>query len=547
MRKHLTAILCGIVFLFSLAVFASCEVLKDEVLLGPGTQDPFRPDLTEWTNDNAVYAHVKAQYADEVLKNAESAFKAYNFKKMYISQQNQSLLFILNESGADKQEEFKSLLDADQRISSAHNCRDLPFPTVDTRYLDAPIDTLKVGETLTITPKGHLSAYRQPFNFEGVWVTLTQYNAAKTYTPEDFPQVQFQAQFSAVKNYGGNLYLELEQPNYFNVIKAVDRLSRNAEIKTVEFDILLDGKPPPIWDISDTTVADYAEENGKSAFNRPLTIIGLKPGKVTIMHGVSREFTVVAPDSPIPFSVGLIKNQTNGVQYDNFTAIITEPHSDVETDLLDGFEFLRDYDEQFFAEKALIVYLFSFGTTDNILVEAKQLHKQGDKLILDINFVSISMEASHAISYWAVVLEVDKADISGAVEVEVNKTYPYVYRTIAAIHFYTSNGLIQHSEHKLYDFTQLTYSTKQGVSDYEIAAVFTQHQAEDLFSSIIDIGIFQLKEQYSTPILDGDFWSLTVTFSDGTAFTSEGYAKYPEQAESLNTAFKALSGFKLFG
>ena len=254
----------------------------------------------EWTNEQSVYAVVKAQYVSEVLANVEDAFKNYKFKDVYVRGKTiatpqtlpLTVLFVLDESGVENQKAFEELLHFDERISATWDCRDLPFETVDTRYLDVAKDIIEVDEVLEISMKGFLNAHHSPFEFNGVWVTLTNFNENKTYKSSDFPQVKV----AYVEGQKGKFFLKLSEPSYFNVIKAADALSRVSTIKSVEFDYgNVISPPPPIWKISDRMVAEFVDELGWVHHDKPVTIIGLKAGKVTIsLDDVRCEITVKA-------------------------------------------------------------------------------------------------------------------------------------------------------------------------------------------------------------------------------------------------------------
>lgn len=255
-------------------------------------------DTFEWTNENAVYATVKTEYVNEVIGNVEEAFKNFYFKKVYIVGKTIEipqttllrLLFVLNESGTAAHEQFAGSLRLDERINAAFSCRDLPFETINTLYLEASSENIAVGEVTTITSGGYFMAYSPPFEFEGVWITLTDFDANKTYKKSDFPQVKV----SSVETSEGRLFLKLSEPDYFNTIKAANVFSRISTIKAVEFErdnIIM--PPPPIWEISDITIANFVNESDKYVHYEPITIVGVKQGKTAVrLRGVSIEITV---------------------------------------------------------------------------------------------------------------------------------------------------------------------------------------------------------------------------------------------------------------
>ncbi len=240
-------------------------------------------DNLEWTNDNVVFADIKFGFEDEILKNVEGSFKDLTFQKVYVIEKNTSddvslkLLFVLNETGVEKRQEFINLLGQDDRIYHAYHRRDLPFATVDTRYIEKEKNTITVGETLRLEIKGNIDFYEQPFKFNGFLVKPV---VNKTYTIKDFSQVNLKS-IEARKD--GWLYLELATEGYFELIKAVNALSRMSTIEKVMFDRSeVFFIPPATWQISDTSIAVFESTN----YDCFIAIIkGIKPGKVTIEYG----------------------------------------------------------------------------------------------------------------------------------------------------------------------------------------------------------------------------------------------------------------------
>ena len=247
----------------------------------------------EWTNENAVYAYIKAGHETEILNDVEGAFNQLSFQKVYVSEKNinvwtpLALLFILKDDEKEKQQEFVEILKQDTRINHASRSRDLPFKTVDTRHIEHVKSTIAVGETLTLRAKGNIDYYVQPFEFEGLFIKPV---TSKIYTVADFPKVDLK---SVKAKDSGWLYLELTTKSYFEVIKAVDVLSRLPSIEKVEFDKSeLVSVIPPIWQISESSVAVFESTVGGGY---PTAVIkGLKPGKATVDYGgVNCEITVI--------------------------------------------------------------------------------------------------------------------------------------------------------------------------------------------------------------------------------------------------------------
>lgn len=240
-----------------------------------------RNDNLTWENVNSVYAEIKADYKDDILADVEGAFETLRFQKIYVTKKdiNQwspiTLLFILDETGDTKQEEFIRLLTQDERVMGAQICRDLPYQSVNNQYIEAEKTTISVGESIKVTLKGgSADVYIQPFNFGGLFVKP---NIDKDYTLEDFQNINLK---SVTKKDNGWFYLELKEENYFNLIKALDILSRLSTMEEVVPDQSnVFPTPPPSWQVSDPTIVDIKtnSENYETA-----VITGLKAGTVTV-------------------------------------------------------------------------------------------------------------------------------------------------------------------------------------------------------------------------------------------------------------------------
>lgn len=247
----------------------------------------------EWTNDNAVYAYVKADYASEIINDVEGSFVALTFKDVYVAEKNASdyrslvLLFVLEEGEEENQQAFINLLESDERINSARVCRDLPFPTIDERYIEAEKDTIKVGETLTLEFKnGYYKYYTKPFEFTGFLVKPVE---KKDYTTEDFKEVNLKGVEERENDW---LYLELETEDYYELIKTMDVVSKLTNVEKVTFDVRTGTIIPPVWETingSSSIVKFVSRINGSI-----VTIEGVNPGTIKVgYNGVWREVTVI--------------------------------------------------------------------------------------------------------------------------------------------------------------------------------------------------------------------------------------------------------------
>lgn len=257
--------------------FGSCFIFA---ITACKKNDEYVEDDLVWTNENVVYAYVKAGCEDDILKDLEGSFRSLSFQKVYVAEKNAnewtplSLLFILDDNGATTQQEFIGLLEQDERIDRANSWRDLPFETVDTRYIEKEKDTISVGETLQLTLMGNIDYYVQPFDFKGFFVkpfTVKQYNV------QSFPEVALK---SVKEENDGWLYLELEEEGYFNVVRACDKVARLSEIEKVAKDKSnVVSVIPPIWQVSDETIVSIETNSDQYAL---AVITGLKAGKVTV-------------------------------------------------------------------------------------------------------------------------------------------------------------------------------------------------------------------------------------------------------------------------
>lgn len=217
------------------------------------------------------------------------------------------------------------------------------------------------------------------------------------------------------------------------------------------------------------------------------------------------------------------------------------------------------------------VMLFSLAAcnTDNGLAKYK-----ADAKATIQDYADAKGQANYCETNWSAICgyvaagkaAVDEAESKATVDIAVSTAKTAInavskeieMEQIVSIHFFTTESFMPWQDHKFYDFTQLTYSTKRIVDEryndwdgerdeYAIIAAFTEEQAEAFFKSIKELGIFELEKNYhDDDLLDGWDWCLIITFSNGTTFESGGYVKYPEQENALNEVFLSLTGYKLF-
>lgn len=254
------------------------------------TKDEKEDDLV-WTNENIVYAYVNTGYEKDILTDIENSFPSLTFQKVYVAEKNAdewtplSLIFILDKTKEITQKEFIDLLEKDERISYANAQRDLPFGTVDTRYIERKKDVITVGETLELKLVGSVDYYVQPFDFKGFFVKPI---TAKQYSVKDFPSVDLK---SVQEENDGWLYLELKNDGYFNVVKACDKIARLSTVEKVTKDRRnVVSVIPPIWKVADETIVRLETNTNQYS---SVTVTGLKTGKTTVEYdGVKCEITV---------------------------------------------------------------------------------------------------------------------------------------------------------------------------------------------------------------------------------------------------------------
>lgn len=267
---------CNLIFRIILMLAVGCFLFCG---CGKSKESQHQEDDLLWTNENAVYAYVKAGYEKDILQDIEDAFASLSFEKVYVADKNVnewtplSLLFVLDDNGSTTQKEFIHLLEQDERINHASAARDLPFETVDTRRIEKEKDTISVGETLQLTLMGNIDYYVQPFAFDSFFVKPAKEGQ---YDVDSFPDVALK---SVEEVNGGWLLLTLEEESYFNVIKACDKITRLSTIEMVQKNMSWGIDIPPIWQVSDETIVSI-EPNYESY--PTVKITGLKAGKVTV-------------------------------------------------------------------------------------------------------------------------------------------------------------------------------------------------------------------------------------------------------------------------
>ncbi|MCL2675042.1 MAG: hypothetical protein FWE84_00385 [Firmicutes bacterium] len=144
----------------------------------------------------------------------------------------------------------------------------------------------------------------------------------------------------------------------------------------------------------------------------------------------------------------------------------------------------------------------------------------------------------------------------------------YKNKVIVSIEFGSTDYMGGRMYNKFYDFQKMNYSTQHlwgaepypdhweqedidlwdSLANYQVRGTFTEEKAAEFFENIKKHGIFELKKRYEPKelILDGGGWCLTITFDDGTAFTSSGSNCSPKQFKEIRKDFEILTGYELF-
>ena len=246
-------------------------------------------DIMSWTNEQAVYAIIKSEFKNEVIKDINNSFKNLNYNEVYIVEKNNNydnelkLLFILNSN--DNREEFKHKLLENESINYITDCYDLPFSTIDNRYIECEKSNIEIGEIISIQVKGSKVSYTKQFSYKGFFVKPHNVEDNVIYSVSDFKNISLK---NIEKLENGWLYFELETDNYFDLIKSVDKISRLHNIEKVELDrtdvTLI---PPPVWTVSNNEILEIIESN------ETISIKGLSKGETIIEYdGVSLKIKV---------------------------------------------------------------------------------------------------------------------------------------------------------------------------------------------------------------------------------------------------------------
>lgn len=283
-----------------------------------------------WDIGKSISLKVEAAYGNEILEKGVEVFD-FQVNEIYITEKtvlengvSLSLLLVL-EDGM-QMDSAVSLLKEDVRFTNVQS--NAPAQTVNTLRLQADSDSVKVGETLTIRPDGELNAapsYDMPY--ETIEIMIDGYDPQREYTPADFPQYAFSSiEKIPITEDSAFFSLKLEEPGYYNFYRAIHALAMDSAVLYVhsgEYIPVPDVIVPPVWKISDPSVAVFTTSvPGESG---EMVLQGLQPGKVTVTYipslgdalkedyAVACEITVIGENAaPDTTETGDIINETTG-------------------------------------------------------------------------------------------------------------------------------------------------------------------------------------------------------------------------------------------
>lgn len=290
MKKLILLLVITILFLSS---FTGCNVNNVNSQYGGENNPNMNSSKTKWENDVALYVDIYFEDSCAILKDIEKTFENYKYTRMYLvnkSIENTTsitLLFIFD-SVADK-ETFSNQVKNDIGVAYTRNCRDIPYESIDTRYIECEKSIIEIGESTTLEIKGTKNYYVQPFDFNGFLVLPKKSLQSKEYNISDFSQIDLQ-EIETLEN--GWLYFRLNSSDYYNLINSIDAISRLDMFEKTEFDkretTLI---PPPNWELSDNNIVEIVEFDYGSG---KIIVKGISKGEVLIkFDGIVYKLTVI--------------------------------------------------------------------------------------------------------------------------------------------------------------------------------------------------------------------------------------------------------------
>lgn len=232
-----------------------------------------------WDNDDAVYVDIASEYVSSVFSDWEDAFADLGLKTVFITSKefggaydidyepSLTLLLVLENGGIENQTAAVEMLKTDKRVRSARILNDVPYEPVNTLHFEEAEIRAKVGDTITLTVNGSSSEYAPWFSFDSIFpMVLKNFDKNKTYTPADFPLSGASRIEIMNLSYADYLELYLEEPSYFNAIKAVHTVAQNTNVLAVDLNFVdyPDVEYSDRWFVSNTALAEITnlEQNG---------------------------------------------------------------------------------------------------------------------------------------------------------------------------------------------------------------------------------------------------------------------------------------------
>ena len=170
-------------------IFITCMLIS---LMVSCNKNNIKNDKLKWDNEHALYAVVNPNFKNEVLDNVDNMSSELSYKKVYIVGKNYDssetllLLFILNDN--DNLDTFRKEVLKNETIDYVYGSIDLPFDTVDTRYIECEKTKIAIGEETQIRIKGSKKFHMQQFSYNSFMVKPKKVENTK-YKISDFPDI----------------------------------------------------------------------------------------------------------------------------------------------------------------------------------------------------------------------------------------------------------------------------------------------------------------------------------------------------------------------
>ena len=254
------------------------------------------PDMNsskaQWENEVALYVDIYFEDLYPTLEDIEKTFENYKYTRMFLvnkSIENNSITLLFIFDTITDKEIFDSQVKNDIGTAYTRYCYDLPYESIDTRYIECEKDIIEVGESTSLEIKGTKNYYVQPFDFNGFLVLPKELLQSKKFKISDFSQIDLQG-IETLEN--GWLYFHLNSSDYYSLINSIDAISRSDMFEKVEFDkreITL--IPPSNWEISDHAIVEIVEFDYNSG---KIIVKGISKGEVLIkFDGIVYKLTVI--------------------------------------------------------------------------------------------------------------------------------------------------------------------------------------------------------------------------------------------------------------